>query len=497
MTLIKRANDSRKLYASFGAMLFLLLLLTGLSYSNFYRLAEADRQNIRTYQVLVGTAQLLNSLVNMETGLRGFMVTGDNRFLEPYFSGKSNFDRNWQQVRDLTAAGKTHDAVLLQLRAQKNRWVQSLSEPLMAQRRGAKNSAEAISLTARDALKRKNAMDAMRAGIAQIERSENEQLIQRTAQQERLQWRTLVTFVAGSFFSIFMTLVLAVLASRNYQRLALIVGELNRAKNRLEDEAQERTRAEERLAALNDDLRRSNAELEQFAYVASHDLQEPLRAVGGCVQILQRRYAGKLDDRADQFILHAVEGATRMQTLINDLLTYSRVGTRTQVYEPVAMEALLKRVLVQLRIALEETEALVTHDSLPTLWCDSGQIELVLQNFIANAIKFHGETPPRIHISARHDAERDEWTLSVEDHGIGIESEYFERIWVMFQRLHTRTEYSGTGIGLAICKKIVERHGGRIGVESVFGQGSTFWFALPSGPRQATEPKEEISGEIT
>ena len=238
----------------------------------------------------------------------------------------------------------------------------------------------------------------------------------------------------------------------------------------------ERKRFENALAQYADELARSNAELEQFAYVASHDLQEPLRVVTGYVQLLQKRYRSQLDEDADIFIDNAVDGGQRMQQLIQDLLAYSRVGSQGNALEPTCCGAVLERTLKTLGVALEESQVVVTHDALPTVMADAAQLERVLQNLLRNAITFCSELPPVIHIGAERQGEM--WVLSIRDNGIGIEPGFAERIFLIFQRLHAQHIYPGTGTGLAICKKIIERHGGRIWVESQPGKGATFFFTL-------------------
>ena len=233
-----------------------------------------------------------------------------------------------------------------------------------------------------------------------------------------------------------------------------------------------------------DELNRSNEELGQFAYIASHDLQEPLRMVASYTQLLSRRYKGKLDADADEFIAFAVDGASRMQRLIQDLLTYSRVGTKGRDLRHTSSEDALEQAVVNLRGSVEGSGALVTHDSLPTVLADEMQLTQLFQNLIGNAIKYHNPGTPHVHISAAMNGDK-KWTFAVKDDGIGIDPQYFERIFGMFQRLHKREEFAGTGIGLAICKKIVERHGSTISVESTLGHGSTFRFALARSERKS------------
>jgi light-regulated signal transduction histidine kinase (bacteriophytochrome) len=200
--------------------------------------------------------------------------------------------------------------------------------------------------------------------------------------------------------------------------------------------------------------------------------------VAGFVKLLAKRYKGKLDEKADEFIEHAIYGIERMQVLIKDLLDYSRVGATGKSFAPTDCLSALDKAVFNLQLAIKESGAVITHDDLPTVMADSSQLARLFQNLISNAIKFHGKEPPRIHISAER--EEDEWIFCIKDNGIGIDAKFSEQIFVMFQRLHTKKEYPGTGIGLATCKKIIERHGGRIWVKSEPGKGSTFFFAIPS-----------------
>jgi PAS domain S-box-containing protein len=248
-----------------------------------------------------------------------------------------------------------------------------------------------------------------------------------------------------------------------------------------------RKNSEAQLLGKVKELKRSNEELQQFAYIASHDLQEPLRMVASYTALLAKRYKGKLDSDADDFITFAVDGASRMQLLIRDLLAYSRVGSKGEDLVDTSSEAALQHAIRNLRGAIEGSGALVTHEALPAVIADEMQLTQLFQNLVGNAIKYRRAEVPRVHITARS-SDANKWMFSVQDNGLGIESQFFERIFGVFQRLHKREEFDGTGIGLAICKKIVERHGGAISVESTIGAGSTFHFPLAASSAPPSIP---------
>jgi signal transduction histidine kinase len=258
--------------------------------------------------------------------------------------------------------------------------------------------------------------------------------------------------------------------------------EIHRLNTELERRVLERTSALEREAAQHKrtaaELTRSNRELEQFAYVASHDLKEPLRKVRIYLQLLEQQYRGRLDEKADQYIAYAVDSAGQMQALVNDLLAYARVGSRGKPSGPVDCSAAFDQAVANLGMPVQESGAVVTRGDLPTVQADASQLVQLFQNLVENAVKFRGDQPPVVRAEAVR--QEGEWLFSVKDNGIGIDRQYAERVFVIFERLHSKVEYPGTGMGLAICKKIVERHGGKIWVESQSGKGATFWFSLPA-----------------
>ncbi len=254
--------------------------------------------------------------------------------------------------------------------------------------------------------------------------------------------------------------------------------ELRKYREHLEELVEQRTA---KLKKMADELTRSNKDLKEFAYVVSHDLKEPLQVIKGFLMLFKKRYKDKLDEKANEIIRFTVDGAKRMQELIKDLLEYSQVGTKDKEFKPADCSLIFNKAISNLKVSIEESGAVVTHDILPTVMADAIQLSSLFQNLIGNAIKFHGSEAPMVHISTERKG--DEWLFSVRDNGIGIDPKFADRIFAVFQRLHSSDEYPGTGIGLAICKKIVEHHGGRIWVESEPGKGATFYFIIPE--RQA------------
>lgn len=502
-TIVSMSNLQTKLTRSFGVMLLVLLTLLGFAIWSFRRLSEANDWKVHTYKVLLESQSLEQSLFSIDNAVRGYIVSGEQQNLSDLEEGKSDFRAHLTALQTLVSDNPSQGVRLQEVYDHKERYLQIVG-PVIDNRLPSDTSEQAVIKSSRTVKARRAELASVRQTMTAFEDTEDVLLKQRVQTYKQWQLWSEVTLWVGSAFSILLTLFLSSLGVRAVRESASAYSRLRESNNQLEfsntqlalakdglevEVAQRRT-AEERLSRAVNELKRSNTELEQFAYVASHDLQEPLRAVAGCVQVLKRRYEGKLDDRADQFIGHAVDGAQRMQNLIQDLLAYSRVGTKGKPFSEVSLDKIMDNVMLSLTTVIKESAAHIERVPLPTVYGDAGQLEQVLQNLISNAIKFRGEAPPQVKINCVRVEDKDRghgWTISVADQGPGIEAQYFERIFVMFQRLHTRTEYAGTGIGLAIVKKIIERHSGRIWVESEVGQGTTFSFWIP---QHATDPSQ-------
>ncbi|HXC31970.1 MAG TPA: CHASE3 domain-containing protein [Verrucomicrobiae bacterium] len=465
-----------KLTAGFGSALVVLVLVGSLAYRSILK-GEEDRQWVmHTHEVLETLDDVLTNLLDVESGVRGYILTGEKSLLSPYAAAVGQVAQNMKKVRTLTADNPVQQKSL------------DLLEPLIAKR--LQRAEFMIDLRSREGLAAaadppqlgmgKELVDQIRNKLGIMKDEEDRLLALRVLAANSSSRDTRILIVAGNTIAVIFCLAAGLVIAQELKQRRHAEETVLKLNADLERRVEERT-AE--LATQAKDLARSNSELQQFAYVASHDLQEPLRMVASFTQLLAKRYAGQLDDDARDFINFAVDGATRMQTLISDLLNYSRVGTQGKPLAPTDSEGVFLKVLESLRFAIEENHATITHDPLPMVQADWLQLAQLFQNLLTNAIKFHGEAPPQIHVSA-HDMGNN-WKFSIRDNGIGIAQEHADRIFVIFQRLHTKIEYPGTGIGLAICKKIVERHGGRIWVEPTAGTGTTFSFTMASAGKAA------------
>ncbi|WP_407642926.1 sensor histidine kinase [Actinacidiphila yanglinensis] len=457
---------------------------------------------------LVAAAQLEDTLVSQETGVRGYGITGQRSFLQPYTDGLAGQRKDTAALRALlghdTRAVHDLDALLSRTEV----WQARIARPIAAAPPGAP-----VALATQRADEGKGEFDAVRGAANQLERTLNQRRDKARSDLRRADAeRDWIFGVIAAVITALTVLIFAGLRRGVTRPLDLLSGDVRKVaegdfghrvtasgpadiralaadvesmRERLVDALAFSDSVRGQLDEQAADLRRSNAELEQFAYVASHDLQEPLRKVASFCQLLQRRYAAQLDDRAGQYIEYAVDGANRMQTLINDLLAFSRVGRVHADSAAVDLEALYTRTAESLSLAVEESGAELTHDPLPVVSGDATQLGMLLQNLLSNAVKFRApERPPRIHLSVAPDGD-DRWTFAVTDNGIGIAPEFAERVFVIFQRLHTRDAYPGNGIGLALCKKIVDFHGGAVSVDADHAPGTRIVFTLP---RRAEEP---------
>ncbi|WP_309134782.1 ATP-binding protein [Cellulomonas sp.] len=498
------------LFASAGVVLGVVVVLTGTVFARTLTLQEAVTQDY--FEAVTETDRALVSLVDAETGLRGYALTGDPVTLEPYhrsLDGSADFERTARAVADLSG-----DATILEdydaARDAARVWYQDHAEPLIAQI----EDEGVASVRPEQVEEGRVYFDEVRASVgAYLEhlrtvRGAAGQELQRMTNLSAVLLTTVVLtsvvvglLVWGALRRWVVEPVDALAADARavaegdldhqvavqgpgeieelahdveQMRVALVaqLGELRASRAEIAD-------AHDRLTEQAEELRRSNRDLEQFAYVASHDLQEPLRKVASFTQLLQKRYGGQLDERADQYIEFAVDGAKRMQRLIQDLLGFSRVGRIGGEVVDVDLGKALERSLDQLDERLTEAGAEVTHDPLPVVRGEEALLVQLFQNLVGNAVKFrHPERPPRVHIGVRR--VEDSWELECRDNGIGIDPQYAERVFVIFQRLHAKDVYEGTGIGLALCKKIVEFHGGRIWIPETEGEGTTIRWTLPA-----------------
>ena len=506
---------SRRLAEAFVGVSVLLTALSVLTGVAMYRLHTATQDRVARYgPSLLETANLGRAYADQETGLRGYLIARRDDFLQPYTDGRVAESASLAKLADLLAPRPDLVRKVDAVRAAAATWHQDVAEPAIAKVK--QGGAAQESLAEVEAGKAR--FDELRAALAALQGPvlvvRDNATAQLNQNETRLRDSLIVTLVVLVALAALVWIGLRRLVTRPLERLGAQVdrveaGDLSRQVSltdapadviALADQVErmrarilheyalaeaatrEATQARGVVEAQAEDLRRSNAELEQFAYVASHDLQEPLRKVASFCQLIERRYKGQLDERGEQYIEFAVDGAKRMQQLINDLLTFSRVGRAGEAFSQVDLELVLAQALRQLELFLSEQDARVTHDPLPTIHGDQSLLVQLLQNLIGNGVKFRGQESPRVHLSAMESPDAPGlWEFSCADNGIGIEEQYQDKIFVIFQRLHSRDAYAGTGIGLAMCKKIVEYHGGRLWLDTADREtpGAVFRWTLP------------------
>ncbi|EGX58146.1 putative two-component system sensor kinase [Streptomyces zinciresistens K42] len=493
----------RWLRVGVATTLLVLAVLGSMGTWAMWRTSQLTTQVVdRRSPALVASIRLEASLINQETGIRGYGLSGRAAFLEPYRQGLKDEAAALTRLRPLLSRDPQGRADLAAVERLAGTWHDRVAGPLSSATAG-----EVVKIAGARTAEGKATFDRLRAAMT---RQQTHLEARRTGASGDL--RDAITLRNWMFTGIAVVILLvAVLvfegmrrgitgpistlgaAARDVARgrfdrsltvtgpadLRQLASDVDLMRRRLVAELESSEASRGLLDEQAADLKRSNTELEQFAYVASHDLQEPLRKVSSFTQLLQRRYGGQLDERADQYIGFAVDGANRMQVLINDLLAFSRVGRVHNEHQSVDLQRVLDDALGNLSMAIEESGAEITHDPLPTVSGDTTQLSMLWQNLLSNAVKFHSpDRAPRIHVSAA--AEGDHWRFAVGDNGIGIEPEFQEKVFILFQRLHTKDAYPGTGIGLAMCKKIVEFHDGTIGIDPDHRPGTRVVFTLPS-----------------
>ena len=463
----------------------------------------------------VTAADLRAAVIDQETGVRGYSITLDERFLEPYERGGEAADASLARLQDFLAGDEQVEDELAVVEDHLDSWRTEYAEPALAAAQAGEQPNPEAELGAKqefDALR--ESIDAIDRQLDSIRRDARDELDQAAQGATAAMFLQVVGLVASG---VLITVALGRVVTGPLSKLGRdarmvadgdlthevrgegspdlvrLGADVDAMRRRILAEVDQLNAATADLARQAEELARSNDDLEQFAYVASHDLQEPLRKVSGFCQLLQMRYADQLDERANEYIHFAVDGAKRMQDLINDLLAFSRVGRTTESFERVDLGALVTGVVEVLGPAIEDSNATVTVGDLPVVAGDRRLLGATLQNLISNALKFRGPEAPVVAIDATltDGAAGDEWVVTVADNGIGVDPAYGEQIFTIFKRLHNKTEYAGTGIGLALAKKIVEFHGGRIWLEPTPPPGATFKLSLPAAP--GSRPEEEFT----
>lgn len=478
--------------AGFALGVAILVLLGWLTFRDIVATERSIQEVDYTYSVLNKLNNVFSALKDAETGQRGYIITGKIKYLEPYYKETGGIEQRLSALHDMTRNNPEQQKRLDDIESVVREKIAALKETIEIRRaKGFRFASRIVDSGIGEKL-----MEQIRGKVATATDEETRLLYERFAARRTAARRLIGAVLAGGALSIALLLTAFFFLKGEISMRIKVEGELCRHQEGLEDLVQRRTRdiaetnsrlkteiamreqAEEDLKKSMKDLARSNKELDQFASVASHDLQSPLRTVSGFLDLLARNYNEELDEKAHMFIERAVNGTKRMSVLVHDLYVYSRIGTKEKQFSTFNMSILLNGAIDNLKEIVDENKATINSDELPYVEGDDTQLIQLFQNLIGNAIKFRKKDAP---LSIRISAERkqDEWVFGVHDNGIGIEPRFYERIFVIFQRLHTSEDYPGTGLGLALCKKIVERHGGRIWIESRPDEGSSFYFTMP------------------
>ncbi|MCX5425442.1 ATP-binding protein [Streptomyces sp. NBC_00078] len=504
----------RWLRVGVSVTLIVLALLGSLGGWAIWRTAQITGELVdRRSPAVIESIRVEEALVNQETGIRGYGLSGRRDYLQPYTQGVADENTALRRLRSLLDHDVRDRADLAAVEKLAGTWQARMARPVAAA-----PADEAVKLATERSAEGKATFDSLRRAMT---RQQSHLESERAAAGRDLRnavalrnWMSAVIagVIALVAFAVFEGLRRGItdplrrlgadareVGRGHFDRpivgtgpadLRRLASDVESMRLRMVEELQFSEEARSLLDEQAADLKRSNTELEQFAYVASHDLQEPLRKVSSFTQLLQRRYGNQLDERADQYIAFAVDGANRMQKLINDLLAFSRVGRVHNDHQTVDLDAVLSRALDDLSVAVEESGTEITHDGLPTVVGDTTQLTMLWRNLLSNAIKFRDPgRQPRIHVgAARVD---DLWEFTVSDNGIGIDPEFQDKVFILFQRLHTKDTYPGTGIGLAMCKKIVEFHGGAIRIDSDHRPGTRVVLTLPAVGDEPTASERE------
>jgi len=445
-------STENKALLGFGVAAAVLLVVGFVAYQNISRSFETSKQITKIGHVIDQLNAIVSNIRDIENAQRGYVITGREYYLSDFETAASGAEAALLVLQSQMGTRSITSAELDSLGRTVQRRIEFARETIALRRQAGIAVAREQIMTDKGL----HMTEAIRQDVAILVQREEELLSSARTIARDSNDRTVPIIVFSSAVAFMFLCIAIIVIRRDFAE-----------RKRLEIELQDRAA----------ELQRSNADLERFAYVASHDLKEPLRMISSFSQLLEQKYRDTMDDEGKEFIRFSLEGALRMQRLIDDLLAYSRVGTSGNPFAPVDGNEVLKEILTNIRLMVDESNATVTSDPLPTVQADVVQLGQVFQNLIVNGIKFQSHGTPRIHVSAK--TVNKEMVFSVKDNGIGIDPKYHGKLFTIFQRLHTKEEYSGTGIGLAVCKRIIERHKGRIWVESEPGKGSTFCFSLP------------------